>query len=101
MQQRLQDAVNTGLGKPGALVHGLQRHGSALCLQQFHYVQGFGENGNQVKTLRRLVCQGALPLTVRLKYISLETGQPLMKRGLSAGFSKTSPGESELSFRQT
>lgn len=41
MEERLKDAVDAGLGEPGALIDGLERHGGALGLEQLHNIKSF------------------------------------------------------------
>ena len=79
VKQSLQDAIDAGLGKSGALKNGFERKWGALGLQELHHIERFGEDRDKVEPLCGLVCQGALLLIVTLEYITLETHTSLMK----------------------
>jgi hypothetical protein len=49
MHQRLEDAIDAGLGDLGLLIDVFQGDRSMVLLQLLDYIQRLGENGDQIK----------------------------------------------------
>jgi hypothetical protein len=71
VDEGLEDAINAGLGDPGFPVDVLEGGRGVILLQELEYIEGLGEDGNQVQPL------------------DLSLGQPIVSVGIfqsAAGF---------------
>jgi hypothetical protein len=91
MHQRLEDAIDAGLGDLGLLIDVFQGDGSMVLLQLLDHVKSLGENGDQIKPFNLSLRQSFASLSSILVQQLLHRAVCLCKERAVAAGEKLSP----------